>query len=300
MAHSSYHLHFLRFCLFFLITLSVNAQQKIHSLNIKNNQDLKERFRYTAGNPPLISGHRGGIVPGYPENSIAALEHTLYYTPAFFEVDPRLTKDSVIVLMHDATLDRTTNGTGRVSDHTLAELKRLRLKDINGTLTDYTIPTLEEAIIWSKGKTVLNLDKKDVSLQMKADIIRGLKADDHVMLTVHSAKEAQFFHKANSKLMFSAFILTVEAVREYEEAGIPWSNIMAYIGPKVKAENKELVEMLHARGVRCMISAASTYDKLVSRDERYAAYKEILQSGASVLESDLPIDVAKAINKSVP
>jgi glycerophosphoryl diester phosphodiesterase len=46
-----------------------------------------------------------------------------------FEIDPRITKDSVVVLMHDATLDRTTTGTGRVADHTWAELQQLRLKD---------------------------------------------------------------------------------------------------------------------------------------------------------------------------
>lgn len=47
---------------------------------------------------------------GYAENCIEGLENVLTQMPAFFEIDPRLTKDSVIVLMHDATLDRTTTG----------------------------------------------------------------------------------------------------------------------------------------------------------------------------------------------
>jgi len=79
---------------------------------------LHEYFSYLGNDVPLISGHRGGTTKGFPENCIAAFENTLRYTPAFFEIDPRLTKDSVIVLMHDPTLERTTNGSGKVSDFT--------------------------------------------------------------------------------------------------------------------------------------------------------------------------------------
>lgn len=283
-----------------LTSESASGQAKLNKLEIKSNKDLQAFFRYAPPKAPLVSGHRGGIVPGYPENSIAAFEHTLSYTPAFFEIDPRVTKDSVIVLMHDATLDRTTNGSGKVSDYTWEELKKLRLKDLNGTITNYSIPSLEEALVWAKGKTILNFDKKNVPLAMTARTIRKLKVEDQVMLTVHNAKEAQFYYKLNSKIMFSAFIMTEEAMYEYEKTRIPWTNIMAYIGPRIKAENRALIDMLHARGVRCMISSASTYDKLTDPEERSAAYKEIIESGADVIESDLPIEVARAIQKLDP
>ena len=145
----------------YLLHLSGQAQS-LHTLSIKSPRELRQFFDYAGRDVPIISGHRGGTIKGYPENSLGAFENTLRSTPAFFEVDPRLTKDSVIVLMHDATLDRTTTGTGKVSDHTWAELKALRLKDLEGNVTAYGIPTLEEVIRWSKGKTVLNLDHKDV------------------------------------------------------------------------------------------------------------------------------------------
>lgn len=270
------------------------AAQKLHRLTIKSNNDLRQLFTYKAGISPLISGHRGGIIPGYPENSIEAFEHTLSYTPAFFEVDPRITKDSVMILIHDATLDRTTNGAGKVIDFTWDELKKLRLKDVNGMVTKYRIPTLEEAIKWSKGKTVLNLDKKNVPFDMVIKLVSKMKAEDRIMLTVHSAEEAAFYYKANPRVMFSAHILNKESFAEYEAAGIPWTNIMVYIGPKVKPENKELLEMLHYKRVRCMISAASTYEDAALRSN---AYREILDFGADVIESDLPIEVAGSINQ---
>ncbi|WP_227006168.1 glycerophosphodiester phosphodiesterase family protein [Rufibacter latericius] len=232
---------------------------------------------------------------GYPENSIETLEHTLRTTPAFFEVDPRLTKDSVIVLMHDETLDRTTTGSGKVSDFTWEELKKLKLKDKEGKVTNFRIPTLEEAITWSKGKTILNLDRKDVPPAMIARLLRESKAEAHVMLTVHNAQQARFHYEQNNKVMFSAHVLSKEAFLEYEKAGIPWSQMMAYIGPTYKSENQGLLDLLHARGVMCMISAAPTYDKLPDKTERQNAYRAIITSGANIIESDLPIEAAEAI-----
>ena len=100
--------------------------------------------------------------------------------------------------------------------------------------------------------------------------------------------------------MFSAFVLTKKALEEYEKAGLPWTHMIAYIGPNNKPENKELLDLLHARGVMCMISAAPTYDKLTDPAARSKAYVETIQSGANIIESDLPIEAAEAIRSLVP
>ncbi|WP_225874620.1 glycerophosphodiester phosphodiesterase family protein [Pedobacter hiemivivus] len=275
------------------------SAQKLHTLNVKNTKQLKEFFRYKGKNIPVISGHRGGMIKGFPENSIETFENTLRFTPAFYEIDPRLTKDGVAVLMHDATLDRTTNGTGKVSDYTYAELQKFRLKDPEGHVTEAKIPTLKEVILWSKGKTIVNLDKKDLPLEVTAKILTECK-NDIIMLTVHNAEQAKFYYDYNPKWMLSAFVKTKKAFKEYEGAGIPWSNIIAYIGPENKPENKELFDMLHAKGVMCMISAAPTYDKLADAAERAKNYRETFVQGADILESDLPIEVAEAIKSIKP
>ena len=142
---------------------------------------------------------------GYAENCIEGLENVLTQMPAFFEIDPRLTKDSVIVLMHDATLDRTTTGKGRVKDYTWEELQSLRLKDHSGKVTDCRIPTLEEVIVWSKGKTIINLDKKDVPMSMIAALIKKHRAEKHVMLTVHTGAQARYYYDRFPDIMMSVF-----------------------------------------------------------------------------------------------
>ena len=75
------------------------------------------------------------------------------------EVDLARTKDGHLILLHDNTLDRTTTGKGKPEDHTLAEIKALRLRNGCHIKTIYKVPTLEEALLAAKGKVMLNLDK---------------------------------------------------------------------------------------------------------------------------------------------
>ena len=278
----------------------VKNTETLQVIKVDNGKDLRDFFNYTGNDIPIISGHRGQKAIGYAENSIEALEDVLKHTPAFFEIDPRLTKDSVIVLMHDATLERTTNGTGKVSDYTLKELKKLSLKDIEGNILDHRIPTLEEAIKWSEGKTILNLDKKDVPISLMAEVLEKYDKETTVMVTVHNAEQAIFYHKKNKDRMFSAFIKTEDDFGKFENSGVPWSQIIAYIGPKIKEEDNKIYDLLNSKGVMCMISAASSYDKLDDLSERQKAYVDIIKDGASIIESDYPVELYKAIKSMIP
>lgn len=280
----------------FAASACVNDTPALHRLDFQTPADLHQFFTYKEGTT-IVSGHRGTVEQGLAENSIAGMEAVLQHTPAFFEIDPRLTKDSVVVLMHDATLDRTTTGTGKVADYTWAELQEFRLKDRNGNATPYTIPTLDEVIEWARGKTVLNLDQKDVPVERSADIIRKHDAYSFVMVTVHSPEQARFYLDRNGDQMLSAHIKTPDVFEAYRAAGIPFNRMIAYIGPDVKPENQEMYKLLNTEGVMCMISAAPTYDKLPSGAERAEAYRTIFADGASILESDLPIEVAEALRE---
>jgi glycerophosphoryl diester phosphodiesterase len=289
----------------FVITLSLFCSgaahtQGLHTLKLPTPAALRQYFVYTGHDIPLVSGHRGGPMQGYPENCIETFENTLRYTPATFEVDPHLTKDSMIVLMHDATLDRTTTGKGKVADYTLAELKKLFLKDVDGKVTPYRIPTLDEAIQWTKGKTVLILDFKDVPMATTAQKIKQYHAEAWVMPTVHNAAEAKFYYDGNKELAFEAFVKTPKAMKEYEDAGIPWDHIMAYICPNDTTANNTMYELLHARKVMCMISTAPTYDKLEKAEDRANAYRNIIRHGADMIEADRAVETGAAIKSLAP
>ncbi|AIO02741.1 glycerophosphoryl diester phosphodiesterase, putative [Leishmania panamensis] len=113
--------------------------------------------------PVCVACHRGDW-RNYVENTLEAVESCIQMGADIVEVDVWRTSDGVLILMHDETLDRTTNGTGRVCDHTLAEVRALRLKDGLGNMTEFTVPTVEEVLLLAKDRVILNLDKADVYL----------------------------------------------------------------------------------------------------------------------------------------
>ncbi|SMG12219.1 glycerophosphodiester phosphodiesterase family protein [Sphingobacterium psychroaquaticum] len=268
--------------------------QKLHKLTFKNVDEMYAYFRYAPGKK-IIAGHRGTIEGHMPENSIPAMEAVLKHTTAIFEIDPRLTKDGVPVMVHDATLERTTTGTGKVADYTWKELQALQLKDHEGNPTKYKINTLDEMIVWAKGKTILNLDKKDLPLETTAEIIRKHNAYAWVWVTVHNVEQARFYLDKNPKQYLSMHIKTAKDLEAFKASGLPYDRMIVYIGPEIKEANQAMYDFFKAKGVLCMISAAPTYDKLSSPAERAAKYRAVFADGATVLESDLPIEVSKAI-----
>lgn len=141
---------------------------------------------HTPSAKTLITAHRGSWRAA-PENSLAAIDEAITHGADIIELDVEVTKDGVAVLMHDDTVDRTTKGRGRVTDMTLAEVKKLRLlnhmgRDDAATETNQTVPTLEEAMLAVKGRAMVNLDKAWPERHVVADVLRKTGTADHVII----------------------------------------------------------------------------------------------------------------------
>ncbi|MGB3329490.1 MAG: glycerophosphodiester phosphodiesterase family protein, partial [Thermomicrobiales bacterium] len=80
--------------------------------------------------PITLVGHRGAAFEA-PENTLAGFRHAVDLGLRCVEFDIRLTADDQLAVIHDATVDRTTNGRGRVADHTMADLARLDARAIH-------------------------------------------------------------------------------------------------------------------------------------------------------------------------
>jgi glycerophosphoryl diester phosphodiesterase len=94
---------------------------------------------------PLFAAHRGGAAL-WPENSLLAFRNALALGADFLELDVHLSRDGEVMVIHDATLDRTTDGSGPVRERTAAELRALHLKDGGGAPTAEPVPTLDEVV----------------------------------------------------------------------------------------------------------------------------------------------------------
>ncbi|MEX2216230.1 MAG: glycerophosphodiester phosphodiesterase family protein [Phycisphaeraceae bacterium] len=300
--------------LLLLLAASARAEEaapartvKLHTIDVKTPRGMVDLFKPGAERFPLISAHRGGSGKGWPENCIETFQHTLEHTFAIMEVDPRYTKDGHIVLHHDATLERTTSGKGKVADHTLAELKQLRLKDAAGTLTDYTIPTLDEALAWAKGKTILVLDQKDVPARDRLKKVMELKAEAHAMLIIYSFADAKACYETSKDIMMEVMIPSRAKGEEFEKTGVPWANVIAFVGHTPPRET-ELGPWLHGKGASCMTGTSRNLDKQLMKaegDARSAIRKEyeaLLKSGVDLFEADAAREVGRLLysETSVP
>lgn len=112
----------------------------------------------------LVAAHRGGYARDRehraPENSVANVAVAIAAGFDLYETDIRRTRDGVFVVVHDDKLDRETDGTGPVEALTLAEVKRLKKRYRDGTLSVESVATLEELLVAGRGRILFKADPK--------------------------------------------------------------------------------------------------------------------------------------------
>lgn len=144
-----------------LVAVSVCAATRVDSLR-------EAIYSQSPFNRPVVIAHRGDWRSG-TENSLRAIRSCIDMGVDIVELDIAMTRDSVLVLMHDDTIDRTTTGSGRVSDYTLAQLKEFNLLSPIGVVTRQKIPTFKEALALCRGRLLVQVDKwpslKDILLK---------------------------------------------------------------------------------------------------------------------------------------
>jgi glycerophosphoryl diester phosphodiesterase len=272
---------------------------KLYVINTHTAADLKEFFRYTSDRLPMASAHRGGPRKGFPENCIPTFENTLSHTHALLEIDPHYTKDSAIVLMHDPTLDRTTNGHGKVSDHTLAEIKQLKLKDVEGNITDYQVPTLDEALRWAKGKTILVVDAKDVPIEVRVKKIVENNAEANAIVISYSLDDTKKCYQLNKNIMMEVMMGNLDNVAALDSSGVPWQNMVGFVSHQLP-KDKTIFEAVHQRGAMCILGSSRNYDRHystgeINEKELVEGYRRLIAYGADIIEADLGIEAGEAL-----
>lgn len=271
--------------------LDQNTVNELHSL-----------LNFTEGRIYPLSSHRGGPEPNFPENCIETFNHTIKNAYSLIECDPRYTKDSFIVLHHDRTLSRTTTGHGLVSDYTLEQIRQLKLIDMQGNITPYVIPTLDEALIWAKENTILVLDKKDVPVEERLRKISEHNAEANAILMAYSFEEAKHCYDLNNKIMMQVFINSPEKLKKFEEYGVPWKNVVVFVGHK-EPENLEIFELIHEKGSLCIMGTSRNLDRkyidgeVAEIKELKKAYLKLLDKGVDIIETDIPVPLSQIISQ---
>ena len=141
----------------------------------------------------MVVAHRA-CWANHPENSIGAIDACIALGVDMIEIDVRQSADGELVLMHDETVDRTTDGSGRVSDLSLHELRSLFLRGGAGgsgaALTQEKVPTLQEALMQSRGKILVNIDAKEDVIPEALELVWNLGLGDEVLIKSAASLEA--------------------------------------------------------------------------------------------------------------
>ncbi len=200
----------------------------------------------------VFVAHRGGIVPGYPENTLAAFRQAIEQGVQVIEIDLRGTGDGEVVIMHDATVDRTTDGQGPVAGKTLAELRQLDAG------RGERIPTYAEVLQLVAGSGVkLLLDIKESPALDKRAVVRLTGAHDaalNVIVGARTLHDLRIFQALDPNLRTLGFVEGVEDIERFVEAGID----IIRLWPAWIDRDPGLVKKVHALGKPVWVTAGAS------------------------------------------
>ena len=145
----------------------------------------------------IIIAHRGGALLG-TENSLSCIEKGIQTGADMVEVDLHLTADKRIVVCHDQSVNRTTNGKGKIEEMTLDQIQSLRLLNHDGSVSDESIPTLEQVLELCKGRCPLLLEIK----KKRDDQYPGIEALADSIVKSYQMEKEVVFQSFNDDVLF--------------------------------------------------------------------------------------------------
>lgn len=150
----------------------------------------------TTQNRPIIVAHRGGAALGM-ENSLSCIEKGIAAGADMVEIDIHLTADNQVVVCHDRTVNRTTNGKGKIAEMTWGEIQQLRLLDKEGKPSNETLPTLEQVLDLCRDRCNLLIE-----IKKKKDLYVGIEALADSLVKQHGMQNQVVFQSFNDDVLF--------------------------------------------------------------------------------------------------
>ena len=237
----------------------------------------------------LVASHRGDW-RNYPENSIPAIESVIRMGVDIMELDLKLTKDSVLVLCHDHTIDRTTSGKGRC-----------KLRRAHNVVTDsLRMPTLREALELCKDRIVVNIDKGYQYYDLVQRLSEELGVTGQLLIKGKSpvADVAAKFSRYEHNMMYMPIIDILKPkgqalFAEYREKGIvPLAYEICWDrpAPEVEACMREVVaggSKLWVNSLWASLCGGLDDDRAFEGDPA-AVYGKLVDMGATMIQTDRP------------
>jgi len=232
-------------------------------------------------------GHRGATMFA-PENTLAGIDVAIEMGMDAIEVDVRPTLDGVLILMHDDTVDRTTDGSGAVSQMTLEEIRQLQVVSDFDDIPDQPVPTFAEALEALAGRALVNVDAKTDRMDLVAADIVAAGMQSWCFVQVGDIDEGLALRAADPTILVMPDAETLADVQTYHDAlspelfEFPW-----------QVDEPEPIEAALQLGSRATQDALGVTDAAAivhesNGDDPCVAYQSLWELGITLIQTDAP------------
>lgn len=244
----------------------------------------------------LVASHRSDW-RNHPENSIPAMKSAIAMGVDIIEIDLAMTKDSVLVICHDRTLDRTTSGKGKVSDWTYDSISNLTLRSGHACRTDIKMPTLREALEVCKDKVVVNIDKGYEYFDKVLAITDEMGVTDQMIIKGNKPLK-KVNEKIDGRMVYFPIVdynkkNAQKLADDYLSSGIV-PVAFEVVWPEYTPEVQATLKKIHDTGAKLWVNSlwsthnAGLCDDAAMYGNPAEIYGKLLETGATMVQSDRP------------
>ncbi|MEO0987823.1 MAG: glycerophosphodiester phosphodiesterase family protein [Cyanobacteria bacterium J06639_14] len=200
----------------------------------------------------------------------------------------------------------TDTGTGLVAATTLAEIQDLQLVDNDGNVTDFPVPTLQEALEWAEGRTILELDlKSDDFLEEVVQIITDLEAEDQTRFITQNLEQAIGIYALNPEIHLGLLITAdnqAEVLAGIAAAPFGFANVSAFTG--TRPQTATFYDALHDEGIVVIqglfgnqdFFGEETFIDDLTDKQRTELFETVYARGADVIASDFSQPISELLD----
>jgi len=248
---------------------------------------------------PLVVAHRGASAYA-PENTIAAFELAIELGADALELDLRQTKDSVLVVLHDSNVDRTTNGKGSVNNFTFSQLQKLDAGSwFDQKFTDQKIPSLQEVIDLLDDSTLIIIELKEGNEtypgieERLVELVKQNKIEAQTILKSFDPNVLERLRTIEPDIaLLYVYTLRIPWLGMIIDRGVTFDTVydldVEYLQPHRFFLSKSFVNDAQAKGFKIISWGVNSTE----------AINESLEYGVDGIETDYPDKVQKLIYES--
>ncbi len=237
-----------------------------------------------------VCAHRGYWKEA-PENSIQAIEKAILNKIDYIEIDVRMTKDGKLVLMHNSTIDKVTNGTGKVSALTYDEIASFYM--YHGTeLTTERVPLLSEALMCARGKIYVDIDMKISDYRAVYEVVKKCGMLSQSMFTVYEVPNAAKLVNIDKEVNVFPVIYSMEELDQY--MSLVKNLSIVQFNPRTWKD--EILNKAYNNGIAGFMNVYINSDETPAKDN-YRKVDEFVKLGGTVVQTDFPVELKTYLDK---